>query len=77
VNDNGLPWIKNAHVVINSEGEIVSVYRKTHLFDVMIPEENINLRESSYVVPGEEIVDPVSTPIGNIGLGIVSSELYR
>ena len=43
-----------------------------HLFDVKIPEKNVDLRESSTVKAGEEIVPPVPTPVGNIGLAIVS-----
>lgn len=62
--------VRNAHVVINNEGEIVSVYHKIHLFDVDIPEKNIRIIESDYVVPGNEIVPPVDTPIGKVGLAI-------
>ena len=59
-------------MVINSEGQVVSVYRKIHLFDVNIPEKNIRIMESDYVVPGDEIVPPVETPVGKVGLAIVS-----
>lgn len=64
--------MQNSHVLINEEGEIEAVYRKMHLFDVNIPEKNIDLRESKYVVSGKEIVPPIHSPIGNIGLMIVS-----
>ena len=47
-------------------------YSKMHLFDVKIPEKNVDLRESSTVKAGEEIVPPVVTPVGNVGLAIVS-----
>ena len=45
-------------------------YSKTHLFDVEIPEQGIRLKESDYVSPGKDIVRPVETSIGRIGLGI-------
>ncbi|KAG8177323.1 hypothetical protein JTE90_018349 [Oedothorax gibbosus] len=61
--------IYNSHVLVNLNGEIVSVYRKIHLFDVDIP-GSVRLKESDYVIPGQEIVPPVDTPIGKVGLGI-------
>lgn len=64
--------LNNCHVIIDDHGKIVSVYRKLHLFDVFIPERNIDLRESENVVGGEEIVEPVKTPAGLIGMAIVS-----
>lgn len=62
----------NNHVVIDPSGTIRSVYRKVHLFDVVIPEENVYLQESSFIKAGTEIVHPIETPIGKLGLGIVS-----
>ncbi|XP_075234549.1 ntrilase and fragile histidine triad fusion protein NitFhit [Lycorma delicatula] len=62
--------VQNTHVIIDSNGDLVSVYRKLHLFDVDIPERNIRLKESDYVKEGKEIVKPVSSPVGEIGLGI-------
>lgn len=64
--------IRNSHVIINSEGDIVSVYHKVHMFDVDIPEKNTRIMESDYVIPGERIVPPVETPVGKVGLAIVS-----
>ena len=64
--------IRNSHVVINSEGDIVNVYHKVHMFDVDIPEKNTRIMESDYVIPGERIVPPVETPVGKVGLAIVS-----
>ena len=61
----------NSHVIISSTGEIVGAYDKTHLFDVELPEKNIKLKESDYVEKGGSIVEPVNSPIGKIGLGIV------
>lgn len=43
-----------------------------HLFDVDIPSKNIKINESSMIEAGNEISPPVETPIGNVGLAIVS-----
>merc|ERR1719391_1395561 len=59
----------NTHLIINSSGDIVSSYNKTHLFDVEIPGQ-VSLKESAYVTPGSEILPPVETPLGPLGLGI-------
>lgn len=64
--------MRNSHIVINNEGNIVSVYHKIHMFDVDIPEKNTRIMESDYVLPGERIVAPVETPVGKVGLAIVS-----
>lgn len=58
--------------MINDNGEIIAVYNKTHLFDIEIPERGIRLKESDYVAGGSGIVDPVPTPVGKVGLAIVS-----
>jgi len=42
------------------------------MFDVNIPEKNTRIMESDYVIPGERIVPPVETPVGKVGLAIVS-----
>ena len=63
---------QNAHIVINNNGEIVSTYRKIHLFDMENKDTGVRLMESDYVKKGCEIVAPVSSPVGNIGLSIVS-----
>ncbi|XP_021933022.1 nitrilase homolog 1 isoform X2 [Zootermopsis nevadensis] len=62
--------VRNSHIVINNEGNIVSVYHKIHMFDVDIPEKNTRIMESDYVLPGERIVAPVETPVGKVGLAI-------
>lgn len=62
--------IYNSHVIINDKGDIVSVYRKSHLFDVELPEKGVSLKESAFTIPGPTLVSPVKTPIGKVGLGI-------
>ncbi|CAH1170144.1 unnamed protein product [Phaedon cochleariae] len=62
--------VYNSHIVIDDTGEIKSVYRKIHLFDVAIPEKNVFLRESDINIGGSQILPPVNTPAGQIGLAI-------
>ncbi|XP_028285199.1 deaminated glutathione amidase isoform X2 [Parambassis ranga] len=58
--------IYNSHIIINDKGDIVSVYRKSHLFDVELPEKGVSLKESAFTIPGPSIVSPVQTPIGKV-----------
>lgn len=62
--------IYNSHIIINGQGEIVSVYRKTHLFDVELSSKGVSLKESAFTIPGPRLVPPVQTPIGKVGLGV-------
>ncbi|KAF8374050.1 nft-1 [Pristionchus pacificus] len=78
-----LPW--NSHIVIDSSGETRARYDKLHLFDLEIPGK-VRLMESEFSKAGKEnvelhnkvdiycalhqMVPPVSTPIGNLGLSI-------
>ncbi|KAJ3657739.1 hypothetical protein Zmor_009523 [Zophobas morio] len=62
--------IFNSHVLIDDTGEIKSIYKKMHLFDVSIPEANVHLRESETNVAGNEIVAPTITPAGPLSLAI-------
>lgn len=58
----------NAHIVVDDRGEIVSVYRKVHLFNLDIP--GTRLVESEFSQPGRAVISPVATPAGALGLGI-------
>lgn len=64
--------LRNTHLIINNKGEIAATYHKVHLFDVEIPSRNIKICESNLIEAGNEISPPVNTPIGNVGLSIVS-----
>ena len=52
----------NCTVVINSDGEIVSTYHKTHLYDAC------GYKESDDNKPGDHFFEPIDTPFGKIGL---------
>lgn len=60
--------IYNSHVIVNDRGELVTVYRKLHLFDVETPE--FTFQESKVVLPGKRLVSPIDTPVGKLGLQI-------
>ena len=64
--------LHNSHVLVDDSGSIVAVYRKVHLFDIDV-KDGPKLKESDGCIPGNQIVPPVHTPVGNIGLAIVSS----
>jgi predicted amidohydrolase len=69
----------NSCAVVNPEGQLVSVYRKIHLFDVDIP-GGATLKESAATTRGEDML-AVDTSIGRVGLSICYDlrfpELYR
>lgn len=71
--------VRNACVHLSAEGDVVSVYRKIHLFDVDLA-DGTTLRESDKVEPGG---DTVVTPsaCGPLGLSVCYDlrfpELYR
>ncbi|KAI8137989.1 hydrolase, carbon-nitrogen family protein [Fennellomyces sp. T-0311] len=58
--------IYNSHLIIDSNGNIVSVYRKLHLFDVDI-KNGPRLMESDSTSGGDGIAAPVATPLGHVG----------
>ncbi|CAH1784393.1 unnamed protein product [Owenia fusiformis] len=59
--------IYNTHIIINSKGDIVATYHKTHLFDVDI-KGGVKLKETDFTIPGSAIEPPVKTPLGNLGI---------
>ncbi|CAB3403560.1 unnamed protein product [Caenorhabditis bovis] len=65
--DPAHPW--NSHVVIDSQGNTRAIYDKLHLFDLEIPGK-VRLMESEFSKAGAEMVEPIETPIGKMGLSI-------
>ena len=59
----------NTHLIINDQGDLVARYSKIHLFDVQSDE--MKYFESQYTKFGQEIISPISTPVGRIALSIV------
>jgi deaminated glutathione amidase len=68
----------NTSVLIGSDGSDLAVYRKIHMFDVLVG--GVTYRESEFEEPGEEIV---TAPLGDADLGLTVCydlrfpELYR
>lgn len=60
--------LQNCHVIVNSTGEIVSTYRKVHLFDVEVFQGPV-LKETSFTVPGKELV-ACDSPAGRLGVTV-------
>lgn len=58
--------VYNAHIILDSNGELVASYRKIHLFDVSIPGK-VELRESRTTAPGTELV-ACDSPLGRLGV---------
>jgi predicted amidohydrolase len=56
------PRVYNTHVIIDNKGKVQTLYRKSHLFDVSIPNK-VNLRESTTTAPGTKLV-VCDSPIG-------------
>lgn len=72
--ERGSDWeqtwrIYNTHLLLDSKGSLVGAYRKSHLFNVEL-KDGVSLQETKYTNPGPEIVPPISTPAGKVGLAI-------
>jgi len=52
----------NTSVVVDAQGGLVSVYRKTHLYDAF------GYKESDRIKPGGGLFEPIDTPFGRLGL---------
>ena len=66
--------VRNTHIIIDGDGNIRATYVKSHLFDLDL-QGRVRLCESDYTVPGQSIVPPVATPVGNVALSTVSLDL--
>ncbi|NWX17453.1 NIT1 amidase, partial [Aegotheles bennettii] len=74
LHERGQDWettgrIYNCHALLDPAGHLVAAYRKTHLCDVEL-EGRVSMRESSFTNPGSELVPPITTPVGKLGLSI-------
>ena len=67
--------VRNTHIVIDKDGDIRATYVKAHLFDLDL-QGRVRLCESDYTVPGQSMVAPVATPVGNVALSTVSLNNY-
>lgn len=61
--------ILNAHIIVDDQGNIRSIYHKIHLFNLEIPNV-VRLVESESYSAGTRLPEPIETPVGKIGLGI-------
>ena len=57
--------------MLANDGSVAGKYNKLHLFDVDI-KGGARLKESDGCVAGKELPPVVKTPVGNVGLAIVS-----
>jgi nitrilase len=66
--------------VYDANGKERAIYRKIHLFDVDLPQNQESYRESNSMCPGQDVV-AVDTPCGRVGLSICYDlrfpELFR
>ncbi|XP_056366988.1 deaminated glutathione amidase [Oenanthe melanoleuca] len=72
--ERGQDWdstgrIYNCHLLLDNSGAVVAAYRKLHLFDAALPGAPA-LCESSFTNPGRELLPPVPTPVGKLGLAV-------
>jgi deaminated glutathione amidase len=78
--------LSNAHLILDDQGKLVTVYRKIHLFDLEYTPENgdeskkIQLKESLFTEPGQGLV-ACDSPVGRLGLSVCFDvrfpELYQ
>lgn len=54
--------VYNTTLIVNLQGDVVGVYRKTHLYDAF------GAQESSRICPGDSLFEPIDTPFGKLGL---------
>jgi Predicted amidohydrolase len=58
------PKVYNTVVVLGRGGDVLGVYRKTHLFDIL------GYRESSFIAPGDSIFKPVDACGVKLGVAV-------
>lgn len=60
---------RNSYLLIDSDGNTRATYDKLHLFDLDLPNK-VRLMESEFSSAGEQLIPPVDTPIGRLGMAI-------
>ena len=60
--------IANTLIWIDADGAIAHRYQKLHLFDVDLRPDGPLLKESDSIEPGREIVPPIGTCVGKLGM---------
>ena len=72
--------VYGASIVVDDSGRTQTIYRKIHLFDVDLPDQEESYRESHSMYPGDDPV-AVDTPVGRVGVTICYDlrfpELFR
>ncbi len=58
------PKVYNSVVVLGRDGDILGVYRKTHLFDIL------GYRESSFIAPGDRLFKPINACGVKLGVAV-------
>jgi predicted amidohydrolase len=66
----GRERVYNAHLILDSDGIVKARYDKRHLFDVSIPSQGVELRESKSTAPGTVTSVVCDSPVGRLGLSI-------
>merc|ERR1719174_523980 len=61
--------MENTHLLIDNQGQTVSRYVKSHLYDVDLDAVN-TIRESDFSVPGPSLPQVVHPPMGPLGICI-------
>jgi deaminated glutathione amidase len=59
--DRNLYRVYDTVVLINNQGQLISKYRKLHLYDAL------GFKESKKLLAGSKLFTPVSSPLGKIG----------
>ncbi|XP_077237055.1 deaminated glutathione amidase, chloroplastic/cytosolic-like isoform X2 [Tasmannia lanceolata] len=71
--------LHNTHVIVDDSGNIKSIYRKIHLFDVDVPGGMV-YKESNFTTAGNELA-VMDSPVGRLGVTVCYDlrfpELYQ
>ena len=65
--ENDAKLCYNTQLLVDKQGLVKAQYRKLHLYDVNMRNGPI-LMESRSTLPGKELIPPIETPFGRIGV---------